>query len=140
MIVNKRSEQQFDMDFSEAPDSESNRWSEAIRPLLIAVALTPMLFLAGAATVVTPVVTLSAVAGGLLCGGILATVSHPVSLEKYDEITVAVVSLGAVFAVTMVVWVIVPPTDIPALIQFSVAFLWGSAIVEVSRHLIVGGD
>lgn len=116
-------------------ESASDRWSEIIRPLLVAIALTPLLVPAGAATVVTPAVTLGAIAGGLLCGGILANALDPVSLEGYDEVTVTVVSLGVVFGATVVVWVIVPSLYLPALLQFAVAFLWGSAIVEVGRYM-----
>ncbi|MCW8172292.1 hypothetical protein D8S78_05845 [Natrialba swarupiae] len=105
--------------------------STALRGLLIAIALTPMLLLPEPARVVVSLeVTLGAVIVGTVVGAVVSVALDPVEIQPRSDAAAVVATLVAIAVTTVFLWLVIPAEYMGTFVQFVVAFLWGRQSVR----------
>ncbi|MEY7851194.1 hypothetical protein AB7C87_18565 [Natrarchaeobius sp. A-rgal3] len=111
--------------------------SSALRELVVAIALTPLLLLPEPArAVVSLEATLAAVVVGVVVGVIVSVALDPVEIRPQSDAVAAVGTLVAIVVATAFLWLVLPVEHTGTFIQFVIAFLWGSSLTSVTRHVV----
>ncbi|AGB38167.1 hypothetical protein [Natronococcus occultus] len=113
---------------------EADRRSFVGRPLLVAIAMTPLLLLGPGREIVSTEATLLAAGVGVTVGASASVALEEVDLSHVDDIAATIGSVLGIVVATVGLWLLVPTDYAPTLPQFAVAFLWGFALADVARR------
>ncbi|AGB31545.1 hypothetical protein C488_13791 [Natrinema pellirubrum DSM 15624] len=117
--------------------SGSDERSRALRELLYATVMTPLLlFPEPSRELASMEASVAAVGLGVVVGAAVSLTLSDAQLGPQDDLLGTVVGVTIIGAVTVLLWILLPREHIATFLHFSIAFLWGAAIASTARHVV----
>ncbi|MWV40401.1 hypothetical protein [Natrialba sp. INN-245] len=89
-----------------------------------------------ARVVVSLEATFGAVIVGAVVGAVVSLALDPVEIQPRSDAAAVVATLVAIAVTTVFLWLVIPAEYMGTFVQFVVAFLWGSSVTSLTRHVV----
>ncbi|WP_226041825.1 hypothetical protein [Natrinema sp. DC36] len=117
--------------------SDSDGASGALRELLYTAVLTLLLLVpTHAREIVSIEATAAAVGSGTLIGAIVTLTLEDAQLGFESDVVTTIVGMVGLGVVAVLLWIVLPAAYIGTFVHFAIAFMWGSSLIAVVRHVI----
>ncbi len=110
----------------------------AIRGLLFAIVLTPVLLLpTPAREIVSNEAIAVAVGSGVVTGIVLSICLEGVQIgADRSDVTMAIATLVSIGVATALVWILLPREHVSTFMQFAIVFIWSFSLTSATRHIV----